>query len=108
VHVEAGVSHHLGGGGGVLAVQVGQHDVLAGADAPRDRLTDRACSDNDNDVAHGQLLARRYLTVGRALVGFRVPGALGLGRRVVDLAEVVWRRRLPWLIAPQRTTATRL
>jgi hypothetical protein len=34
VHVEAGVSHHLGRGVGVLAVQVGQHDLLAGADAP--------------------------------------------------------------------------
>ena len=51
-HVESGVSHHLRRGVGVLMVQVGQHDVLAGAHAPGDRLTDRSCSDDDNDLAH--------------------------------------------------------
>jgi hypothetical protein len=51
-HVEAGVSHHLGRGVGVLAAQVGQHDLLPGANTSRDRLTNRSCSDNDNDFAH--------------------------------------------------------
>jgi hypothetical protein len=55
-HVESGVSHHLRRTVGVPAVQVGQHDLLTGANAPGDRLTDRPCSDNDNDFTHGELL----------------------------------------------------
>src|SRR5512135_2463195 len=61
-HVEAGVAHHLGGGVGVALAQVGQHDVPAGADAPRDRLPDRTWSDDDDDFAHGPLLTRRTVT----------------------------------------------
>jgi len=54
--VEAGVPQYLGRGVGVRVVQVGQDEVLAGADAPGDRLTDRPCSDNDDDLAHEELL----------------------------------------------------
>ena len=36
---------------GVLEVQVGEHDVLAGADAPGDRLADRSGADDD-DAPH--------------------------------------------------------
>jgi hypothetical protein len=51
-HVVAGISEGLGGGVGVLLAQVGEQDVLADADAPRDRLTDQARSDDDDDVGH--------------------------------------------------------
>ena len=51
-----GVAQHLRRGVGVLVAQVGQHDMLAGADAPGDRLTDRSCSDDDDDLAHEELL----------------------------------------------------
>jgi hypothetical protein len=54
--VEAGVSNHLCRGVGVLAVEVGQHDLLPGAHAPGDRLADRSGSDDDNDLAQGALL----------------------------------------------------
>ena len=57
-HVEPGVSHHLGRDVGVLAAQVGQQHLLPGANASRDRLADRPCSDNDNDFAHGEVLTR--------------------------------------------------
>ena len=66
--VEAGVAHRLGGGLGVGLAQVGQHDVLAGADAPGDGLADRPGADDDDDVAHDVLplvLSRRMVT-GRA------------------------------------------
>ena len=39
--VEAGVAQDFGGGVGVVLAQVGQDDVLAGADAPGDGLADR-------------------------------------------------------------------
>jgi len=55
-HVEPGVEHHLGRSAGVLVVQVSQHDVFPGANAPGDCLTDRSCSDDDDDFAHGELL----------------------------------------------------
>ena len=53
---------------GVGLAQVGEHDVLAGADAPGDGLADQARSDDDDDVAHELLplvLSRRMVT-GRA------------------------------------------
>jgi hypothetical protein len=52
-HVVAGITEGLGGGVGVLLAHVGEQDVLADADAPRDRLTDQARSDDDDDVGHG-------------------------------------------------------
>jgi hypothetical protein len=48
-HVEPGVAHHVGSGVGVRLAQVGQHDMLAGADAPGDRLSDRSRSDDDDE-----------------------------------------------------------
>ena len=42
---------------GVFLAQVGQQDVLARADPPRDRLTDRPGADDDHDVAHDGLLS---------------------------------------------------
>src|SRR6478672_2756202 len=59
---ESGVAHHIGGGVGVRLAQVGQHDVLAGADAPRDGLSDGSRSDDDDDFAHEALLTRRRVT----------------------------------------------
>ena len=53
-HVEAGVAEDLGRGVGVLDAQVGEHDVLAGADSPGDRLTDRAGADDDDDFVVGR------------------------------------------------------
>src|SRR5438128_3777118 len=52
--VESGVEHGIGCGGGVLVVQVGYHDVLPGADASGDCLTDRPCSDDNSYFAHGE------------------------------------------------------
>ena len=57
VTVEAGVAEHLGGGVGVVLVEVGEHDVLAGADPSGDGLADRAGADDDDDVAHDVLLS---------------------------------------------------
>ena len=51
-HLESGVAQDLGRRVGVFLAQVGQHDVLACADPPRDRLTDRAGSDDDDDFRH--------------------------------------------------------
>ena len=54
---EPGVTEDLRGGVGVRLVEVGEHDVLAGADPPGDGLADRAGADDDDDVAHDVLLA---------------------------------------------------
>jgi hypothetical protein len=58
-----GVREHRGlafVGGGVrgLLAQVSQQDVLAGADPPGDGLANRPGSDDDIDLAHGELLGR--------------------------------------------------
>ncbi len=50
--LEAGVAQHLGRGVGVALAQVGQHDVLAGADPPGDGLANRAGSNDDDDFVH--------------------------------------------------------
>jgi hypothetical protein len=56
--LEPGVAQHLGGGVGVGLVQVGDQDVLAGADPPGDGLSDRPGPDDDRDLAHPDLLGR--------------------------------------------------
>ena len=53
-----------------VLVQVGEHDVLAGADPPGDGLADRPGADDDDDVAHDELLSvsgvRRMVTSAAA------------------------------------------
>lgn len=60
-YVEPGVAHRVGGCVGVGLLEVGEHDVFAGADAPGDCLPDRARSDDDDDSAHAVLLSRRMV-----------------------------------------------
>jgi hypothetical protein len=50
--VEAGVGQHLGRRIGVGLVEVGEHDMLAGADPTRNRLADLPRSDDDSNLAH--------------------------------------------------------
>jgi hypothetical protein len=57
-HLEPGVAHHLGRRVDVALVQVRHQDVFAGADPPGDGLTNRPGSDDDGDLAHGDLLRR--------------------------------------------------
>ncbi len=52
-HVEAGVGEDVGCCVSVLPAQVGEEDVLAGADAPGDGLADLAGSDDYGDFGHG-------------------------------------------------------
>jgi hypothetical protein len=63
---KSGVRHHLGRCIGVRLVEVGEHDMLAGADPTGNRLADQPCSDDDGDFANECLLSegvvrRNYL-----------------------------------------------
>ncbi len=50
------------GGVGVRPVEIAEHHVFAGADAPGDRLTDRSCADDDDHFAHDLLMTSRMVT----------------------------------------------
>jgi hypothetical protein len=50
--LESGILQHLGRRRGILFSQISQEDAFSGADPSRDRLTNRPCPDDDDDVAH--------------------------------------------------------
>ena len=56
-------AQHLGRRVGIALVQVGQQDVLAKADPPRDCLTDLPGSDDNNDFTHDHFLHLRGVYV---------------------------------------------
>ena len=66
--LEASVAERLGCGVGVPGTEVADQDVLAGADTTRNRLSDRSCADEDDDVAHDALIS---LTLINALIARR-------------------------------------
>lgn len=76
-----------------VGLPVGQHDVLAGADTPGDRLADRAWADDDDDLGHAGLL----------------PGAVVARRMVTGWAAgpVTWRRSSESLEPPAVTATPR-
>ena len=51
--LETGIAQDLCRRVGGFKAQVGQQDVLACADAPGDRLTDRSGSDENDNIGHG-------------------------------------------------------
>src|SRR5215208_3890490 len=67
--LESGVAQHLGRRVGVPLAQVRQQDLLTGADPPGDCLTDRPGSDDDRDLAHGDLLGRSCGCIARPSSG---------------------------------------
>ena len=56
-HLVPGVAENLCLVVRVLLTHVGQQDMLAHADAPRDRLTDLTGSDDDDHIAHDRILS---------------------------------------------------
>src|SRR4051794_40632697 len=56
--LEPGVTEYFRGCIEVFLPQISQQDVLARADPPRDRLTDRSGTDKDDNVGHGKQLNR--------------------------------------------------
>ena len=63
-HLVSGVCHDLCRRLGVVLTQIGQQDMLADADPPRDRLTDLARTDDHGDVAHAG--AGPFMSAARA------------------------------------------
>ncbi len=59
-HLVAGTGHNLGRRVRIRLAAVGEHDVLADADAACDGLTDLAGSDDNDDVLHGDPLFLVY------------------------------------------------
>lgn len=54
-HLKAGIAEHFCGCICALLTQIRKQDVLARADAPRDCLTNRTCTDNNDNFVHCKL-----------------------------------------------------
>jgi hypothetical protein len=61
--IETGVAHHLGRTVRVVLVQVGEHDVLAGADTSSYRLSDRSRASDNYDLVHRVADERAFCSV---------------------------------------------
>ena len=83
-HVVSGVPQDLGRRVGVLLAHVGQQDVLADADPPRDRLADLTGSDDDDHAVH----VRLPVCGGQAGRG---PEGLATVHGTVAVERTVWR-----------------
>ena len=66
-HLVSGVAQDLRRRVGVLLTQVGQQDVLAHADPPRDRLTDQPGPDDDDHISHSFAFPEPHRPLGRDL-----------------------------------------